>query len=74
MITLIVIGIAVTAVLVLLAATLARNAPRRGHRLAASGEHGAMPWIDAGDGSSNCDSGTASDVGCSDGGGGGGGN
>jgi hypothetical protein len=73
MITLIVIGIAVTAVLVLLATALARNAPRRANSLAATGEHGAVPWIDAGGGSSDCDSGTASDAGCSDGGGGGGG-
>jgi hypothetical protein len=72
MITLIVIGMA-TAVVVLFAAVLARTAPRREDRLAPSGEHGAVPWIDAGGGSSNCDSGTASDAGCSDGGGGGGG-
>jgi hypothetical protein len=46
MITLIVLGIAVTLVVVLFAAVLARNAPRRENRFAAS-ELGAVPWIDA---------------------------
>jgi hypothetical protein len=72
MITLIVLGIAVTVVVVLFAAVLARNPLRRENRFAASGELGAMPWI-AGGGSSECDAGTSSDAGCGDGGGGGGG-
>ena len=72
MITLIVLGIAVTLVVVLLAAVLARNAPRRENRFAAS-ELGAVTWIDAGSGSSHCDGGTTSDGGCGDGGDGGGG-
>lgn len=75
MIMLIGIGIAATVVGVVLVATaLARTAPRRENRLAAWGEHGVVPWIDAGGGSSSdCDAGTSSDAGCGDGGGGGGG-
>ena len=53
--TLIVLAIAVTVVVVLFAAGHARNAPRRQNRFAASGELGAMPWIDADGGSSDCD-------------------
>jgi hypothetical protein len=71
--TLIVMGIAVTVVAVLLAAVHARNEPRRQNRFATSGELGAMPWIHAGGGSSDCDAGTTGDAGCGDGGGGGGG-
>ena len=76
MITAIVLGIAVTVVVVLFTAVLARSAPRRENRFAASGELGTVPWIDAGGGSSDCDAGTTSttsDAGCGDGGGGGGG-
>lgn len=73
MITLIVLGIAVTVVVVLFAAVLARNPLRHENRFAASGELGALPWIDAGGGSSDCAAGTTSDAGCGDGGGGGGG-
>jgi hypothetical protein len=71
--TLIVLGIVVTVVAVLFAAVHARNAPRRQNRFAASAELGAMPWIHAGSGSSDCDAGTTGDAGCGDGGGGGGG-
>jgi hypothetical protein len=71
--TLIVMGIAVTVVAVLFAAVHARNAPRRQNGFATSGELGAMPWIHAGSGSSDCDAGTIGDAGCGDGGGGGGG-
>jgi hypothetical protein len=73
MITLIVLGIAVTVVVVFFAAVLARNPTRRENRFAASGELGVVPWMDAGGGSSDCDAGSASDAGCGDGGGGGGG-
>ena len=71
MITLIVFGIAVTVVVVLFAAVVARNTARRENRFAASGELGAVPWIDAGGVGSDCDAGTTSDAGCGDGGGGG---
>ena len=72
MITLIVLGTAVTVAVVLLATMLARNTPRRELRFASSGEFGIAPWIDGGAGSSDCGAGTSSDAGCSDGGGGGG--
>jgi hypothetical protein len=71
--TLIVLGIAVTVVGVLFAALHARNAPRRENRSAGSAELWAMPLIDVGGGSSDCDAGATSDAGCGDGGGGGGG-
>jgi hypothetical protein len=73
MITLIVLAIAVTVIGVLFAAVVAPKARRRENRFAASGEFGAVPWIDASGGSSDCDAGATSDVGCGDGGGGGGG-
>ena len=73
MITLIVLGTAVTIVVVLFATMLARNIPRREKRFAYSETFGAAPWIDGGAGSSDCDAGTSGDAGCGDGGGGGGG-
>ena len=72
MITLIVLGIAVTIVVVLFAAMLARNTPRRENRVAYSETLGATPWIDGGAGSSDCDAGTSGDGGGGDVGGGGG--
>ena len=72
MITLIVLGTAVTIVVVLFASMLARNTSRRENRFAYSGRFGAAPWIDGGAGSSDCDASTSGDAGCSDGGGGGG--
>jgi hypothetical protein len=72
MLTLIVLGIAITVIMVLFAAVVARSAHRRENRFAAPGELGAMPWIvDAGGVSSDCDAGTGGDAGCGDGGGGG---
>ncbi len=73
MITLIMLGLAVMVGAAFFAAVLALRTPRRENRFAASGEFGAMPWIDGGGGSSGCDAGTSSDAGCGDGGGGGGG-
>jgi hypothetical protein len=70
-ITLIVLGIAVTVAVVVLAGVMP-NTRRRENRFAASGERGTAPWIDVSGGGSDCDSGT-SDAGCGDGGGGGGG-
>ena len=72
MITIIVLGTAVTVAVVLLATMLTRNAPRRERSFASSGEFGIAPWIDGGAGSSDCGAGTSSDAGagCSDGGGG----
>ena len=73
MITLIVLGTAVTVVVGLLAAMLARNTPRRDNRFAYPETFGVAPWIDGGAGSSDCDPGTSGDAGCGDSGGGGGG-
>ena len=53
MITLIVLGTAVTIVVVLFAAMLARTTPRRENRFAYSDTFGATPWIDGGAGSSD---------------------
>ena len=79
MITLIAVGIAVsavglamTSVLVLLNDTPARNAHRRENGFAGPGDAGAAPWIDEGGVNSDCDPGTSSDAGCADGGGDGG--
>jgi hypothetical protein len=73
MITLIVLGIAVTIVVVLFAAMRARNTTRRENRFGYSETFPAAAWIDGSAGSSDCDAGTSSDAGCGDGGGGGGG-
>ena len=72
MITLIVLGTAVTIVVVLFGAKLARNTPRHENRFAYSEAFGAAPWIDGGTGSSDCDAGTSGDAGGGDVGGGGG--
>ena len=73
MITLIVLGIAVTIVVVLFAAMLTWNTRRRENRFAYSETLGATPWIDGSAGGSDCDAGTSGDAGCGDSGGGGGG-
>ena len=73
MITLIVLGMAVTILVVLFAAMLARNTPRRENKFAYSEQFLAAPWIDGGAGSNNCDAGVSGDAGCADGGGSGGG-
>ena len=52
MITLIVLGLAVTTVVALFGAMLARNTPRRENRIAYSETFGVGPWIDGGVGSS----------------------
>ena len=72
MITLIVLGTAVTIVVILFAALLARNTPRRDNRFTYSDTVGAAPWIYGGGGSNDCGAGTSGDAGCGDGGGGGG--
>ena len=72
MIALIVLGTAVTIVVGLFAAKLARNTPRHENRFAYSETFGAATWIDGGTGSSDCDAGTSGDAGCGDVGGGGG--
>jgi hypothetical protein len=71
-ITLIVVGIAVTVVMVLGAALVANNAHRREIRFAPSGEAGAVTWMGASGASNDCDAGSTGDAGCGDGGGGGG--
>lgn len=69
MITFIVVGIAVTVIVALFAAVVARNAHRRENRFAAYGEAGAVTWIDGGGASGDCDAGTSGDAGCGGGGG-----
>ena len=70
MITLILLGTAVTIVLALFGAKLARNTPRRENRLAYSETFGAAAWMDGGAGGADCDVGTTGDGGCGDVGGG----